>query len=361
MGEKGYKIAENNIYQYLKWRGDLSFEQDKFNEVDSFIFTQLIYYNYQDIVVSEQVLLKDALKKYYEINSSRKFKLGLIIPNHIAELGKTIIKCKRYENVYISDFVDIYDRVRKEQFCAITYHLDEFHKVISFKGTDDTLVGWEEDLNMIISFPIAAQISASEYVEKIYSKYPAAIYEFNGHSKGGNLAMYSGIYASNALKNKIYRIYNFDGPGFEADDIDIVLYSMMRNKIKTVLPCNSVIGMIFNQLGTVKAVKSTFKTVFQHDGFTWEIDTNKFVKSTLSKNSIEFSKDLNELVGKMDEQSRLAFCKSVEKYIDMLGIKTLSELSSLKTKPISSLKVFTKSDRAVFIEFVKILIKNKII
>ena len=350
-----------NIYQYLKWRGDLTFEQDKFNEVDSFILTQLIYYSFLGIVDKEKVLLKDALKKFYEINNSRKFKLGLIIPNHIADLGKTIIKCKRYESIFISDFVDIYDRVKKEQFCAITFHLDEYHKVITFKGTDDTLVGWEEDLNMIISFPIAAQISASNYVEEVVNKYSNAIFELNGHSKGGNLAMYSGIYAPDEIKEKIYRIYNFDGPGFESDDIDVVLYSQMKNKIKTILPCNSVIGMIFNQLGSVKAVKSSFKTIFQHDGFTWEIDGNKFVKSTLSKNSLGFSSDLNVLVSKMDETARLDFCKSVEKYIDSLGIKTLSELSTLKTKPLTSLKVFTKNDRAVFIEFVKILIKHKII
>ena len=361
MKEKEYKIAKDSIYDYLKWRGDLSFEQDKFNEVDSFIFTQLIYYNFEGIVLEEPILLKEALKHYYETNNSRKFKIGLIIPKHIFDLGKTVIKCKRYANVYVSDFVDIYDRVKKEQFCAITFHLDHYHKVITFQGTDDTLVGWEEDLNMIISFPIAAQISASKYVEEVYNKYSNAIFELNGHSKGGNLAMYSGIYASEEIKNKIYKIYNFDGPGFEACDIDLVLYSKMKNKIKTILPCNSVIGMIFNQLGTVKAVKSTFKTVFQHDGFTWEIDGNKFIRSTLSKNSISFSKDLNELVGKLDEEARLAFCKSVEKYIDSLGIKSLLELSSLKTKPLSSLKIFTKYDRSLFIEFVKILIKNKII
>ena len=50
-----------------------------------------------------------------------------------------------------------------------------------------------------------------------------------------------------------------------------------------------------------------------------------------------------------------------DEYINSLGIKTLSEISTLKTKPISSLKVFTKEDRTIFIEFVKILIKHKII
>lgn len=361
MGDKVFKLAENNLFQYLKWRGDLSFEQDKFNEVDSFILSQLVYYDYHGIVGFEPILLKEALKRFYEINNNRKIKLGLIIPDHMAELGKAVLKAKRYDEIYISDYVDKYDRIKKEQFTAVVFHLDEFHKVISYKGTDDTLVGWEEDFNMIVSFPIAAQVSASKYLEEIFIKYPTAIYELVGHSKGGNLAMYAGIYASDHIKSKIYRIYNFDGPGFESDDIDVVLYSKIKNKIRTILPSNSIIGMIFNQLGNVKAVKSNVKSIFQHDGFSWEIDGNKFLRTTLSKNSLDFSKSLNELVGKLDEQARKSFCNSLEKYIDLLGIKTLSELSSLKTKPLSSLKVFTKNDRTVFIEFVKILIKCKVI
>lgn len=361
MGDKMAKIAENSVFQYLRWRGDLLFEQDKFNEIDAFILSQLIYYDYHEIVNDEKILLKDVLKSYYEINNHRKIKLGLIFPDHMVELGKMILKCKRYDKVMVSDYIDIYDKERKEQFTAITFHLDELHKVISFKGTDDTLIGWEEDFNMIISFPIPAQVSASNYLTNIFNKYNDSVYEIVGHSKGGNLAMYAGIYADDLIKEKIYRIYNFDGPGFESDDIDVVLYSKIRNKIKTILPSNSVIGMIFNQLGIVKAVKSNMKPVFQHDGFTWEIDVNKFTRSTLSKNSIEFSKSLNNLIGKMDEKARKSFCDSLDKYINSLGIKTLSEISSLKTKPISSLKVFTKEDRTIFIEFVKILIKHKII
>lgn len=361
MGDKMTKIAENSVFQYLRWRGDLLFEQDKFNEVDAFILSQLIYYDYHEIVNDEQILLKDALKKYYEINNHRKIKLGLIFPDHMVELGKAVFKSKRYDDVYVSDFVDKYDRINKEQFCAMTFHINDQYKVIVYKGTDDTLVGWEEDLNMIVSFPIQAQVSALKYLEGVFLKYQNTIYDLVGHSKGGNLAMYAGIYADDVIKNAIHRIYNFDGPGFESDDINIELYSKVKTKIRTILPNNSIIGMIFNQLGVVKAVKSSVKPVFQHDGFTWEIDCNKFQRSTLSKNSLEFSKSLNELVSKMDENSRKSFCDSLEKYIDALGIKTLSEISSLKTKTISSLKVFTKKDRAVFIEFVKILIRSKVI
>lgn len=361
MGDNMNKGTENYIFQYLRWRGDLSFEQDRFNEVDAFIFSQLTYYDYSGIVGKEKLKLKTALKVYYDRNHSRGFKLGLIFPDHMVELGKLIMKTKRYEDIYISDYVDKYDRLKKEQFTGVTFHLNDNLLVVSYKGTDDTLIGWEENFNMIISFPVAAQVSAKEYMDDIAESYPKAHYYLTGHSKGGNLAMYAGFYVNPLIQNKIVRIYNFDGPGFESDDIDQEKYLRIKNKIKTVVPVNSIIGMIFEPLGNLKAVKSPVKPVYQHDGFMWEIECNRFARTPISKSSSQFSIDLNKLVGQLNEEERRSFCNSLEKYIDELGIKTLTEALSLKTKSIKALKVFTKKDREIFFNFVKILIKNGVI
>ena len=35
-----------NIMDYLDWRGDITFEQSPFNEVDNVILAQLAYVNY---------------------------------------------------------------------------------------------------------------------------------------------------------------------------------------------------------------------------------------------------------------------------------------------------------------------------
>ena len=50
MGDTMTNKTESGVYQYLKWRGDLSFEQDKFNEVDAFILTQIAYYDFNFII-----------------------------------------------------------------------------------------------------------------------------------------------------------------------------------------------------------------------------------------------------------------------------------------------------------------------
>ena len=41
-----------NVYDYLSWRGDLSFKQDNFNEVDGLILAKLAYIPYEYFPVS---------------------------------------------------------------------------------------------------------------------------------------------------------------------------------------------------------------------------------------------------------------------------------------------------------------------
>ena len=42
----------SNIIDYVKWRGDLSFEDSPFNEVDGLVFSKLSYLIYDGIVNS---------------------------------------------------------------------------------------------------------------------------------------------------------------------------------------------------------------------------------------------------------------------------------------------------------------------
>ena len=61
-----------NIEDYLKWRGDLSFKVNPFNEVDNLILSELAYLNLEGIA-DKKIKVKDAIegyfKKYTEIRS----------------------------------------------------------------------------------------------------------------------------------------------------------------------------------------------------------------------------------------------------------------------------------------------------
>ena len=56
-----------NVMDYLEWRGDLTFEQSPFNDVDNVIFAQLAYVDFRDVIPSVQMNRGITLKKASEI------------------------------------------------------------------------------------------------------------------------------------------------------------------------------------------------------------------------------------------------------------------------------------------------------
>ena len=119
--------------------------------------------------------------------------------------------------------------------------------------------------------------------------------------------------------------------------------------------------MIFNQYGRVKSIKSNFKGLHQHDGISWNISKNRFVKTNLSKDSIAFSKDLNDLISTLSDDDRKLFCDSIEKFIKKVGVKTLMELKSIKKLLVIVFKGYSKQERTLFFKLLKILIKYKML
>src|SRR5690554_7969319 len=65
----------NNIFDYLDWRGDLTFQQDDLNEVDSLIFSVLAYLEFSGIVPGEgdegAITLEEACERYKQIHDDK--------------------------------------------------------------------------------------------------------------------------------------------------------------------------------------------------------------------------------------------------------------------------------------------------
>ena len=87
-----------NIIDYIKWRGDLSFDIDDLNEVDIAILSQLPLLNIQDVFskneFEEGILISDLVNKIYSIYKNSQ--LGLIIPGHINETLYEMANSNRY-------------------------------------------------------------------------------------------------------------------------------------------------------------------------------------------------------------------------------------------------------------------------
>lgn len=103
-----------------------------------------------------------------------------------------LAKTQRYRGVTISNYMYKYDHDNESQFCAMTFSFGDWIYV-AYRGTDESLVGFKEDFNMCFSAPVMAQKDAVAYLRQVLNKYRDQEVYTGGHSKGGNLAVYSHV------------------------------------------------------------------------------------------------------------------------------------------------------------------------
>ena len=54
-----------NIIEYVKWRGDLTIDQSRFNEIDSLILNRFSYFPFDDIIEENEIVtIKDLSKRF---------------------------------------------------------------------------------------------------------------------------------------------------------------------------------------------------------------------------------------------------------------------------------------------------------
>lgn len=292
------------ILEYLKWRGDLTFKQDKFNVIDALILSRISYIYFDGIMDDNIVNLREALKEYLRSEDIDK---RTIWPTDI-ELAKELLNSKRFKNIKISDYVNKRDEEVEKQFSAILIHIDSKTKVVSFRGTDNSVIGWKEDFNMSFTKHIPAQIEAVKYLRKVMNKYSKGEFIQLGHSKGGNLAIYSSIMIEDEYNERIKEIYNFDGPGFNEEIYNNKKYDIILNKIKTYIPRESVVGIILGRKENEIIVSSNERLLMQHDVYTWEINKNDFkYEKNISKSSKILGRSMAKWLESVPETERKEF------------------------------------------------------
>jgi hypothetical protein len=137
----------------------------------------------------------------------------------------------------VTHMVNKFDKEEERQFFAVTVVMPDNTIFVTFRGTDDTLVGWKEDFNMSFKAHIASQRDSAQYVNEIAKRYKQKI-RIGGHSKGGNLAVYAAAFANKTVKNRIINVYNNDGPGFIEE---ITNTNLTKSKTLLSTPNNAVI------------------------------------------------------------------------------------------------------------------------
>ena len=324
----------NTIIDYLDWRGDLSFNQDPLNEVDNLIFSVLSYSDFSGVVPGldkpGSVTLQEAADRIgpapHEVTTNLTRSFFAALPLLLEKCAQT----ERFANLELSHYIDRIEFAKAEQFSAVVFSLDEQLHFIAFSGTDDTLAGWKEDLEMSFREAVPAQRDATRYAQAVMANLSGDFY-LGGHSKGGNLAVYAAAHLTPEDQQRIIAVYNNDGPGFLANIIEKEGYQRIIHKVTTFIPQSSVAGILLEHEEKFQIIRSNETGLMQHNAFSWEVLGKHFVyEQELSKSSLVLSQAIRAWLNNISLEERSQFVEALFKVIDATGAKTLSELSEDK-------------------------------
>lgn len=156
--------------------------------------------------------------------------------------------------------------------------------------------------------------------------------------------MYAGMFCDPAVREKILTIYSNDGPGFHDEVMATDSYRAAKDKIVSIIPESSVVGMLLeNQLSHI-LVKSTEDGFKQHDPLSWRVKRTKFVRAPeLSSSSALLDATLTQWLGTLDIKERKIFVDSLFDTIAASGAMTIEEMNSNPVKCYSAIiKASTK-------------------
>ena len=346
-----------NLNDYLTWRGDLKINRkEPINDVDGLALARFSYMPFNRIKVSRVETVSNIAKKMEKLPTSvyvwpddQKF---------IALMGKS----QRFGQLKVTDYIRKNNPEIAKQFSAITVHINRRDLYISFMGTDEHLFGWKEDFNMAFMESVPAQKEALKYLKHIAKKYPWKRIWIGGHSKGGNISMYSAIMSPELLQRRIVKVYNFDGPGLNKKIYDDANLGIILPKIQSFIPQDSIVGRLFDHVEKFEVIKSNAEHFYQHDIYSWEISGTEMVSAEITKRSDVIDKTLTDWIEGMSFEQKKIFTDVIFRLFSKNDLNTPREFAETWTKSLPAvLKTYrsvSKKDRKVITDAVKRLIRS---
>ncbi|MCQ2577229.1 MAG: DUF2974 domain-containing protein [Treponema sp.] len=356
-----------DLTDYLSWRGDLSFSASPFCHVDALVLTALSYLNLKDCVpvtMDQGTTLKEVCEKFHASpDFEARRHLGAVLNERTVDLLELCGKSVRFENIKVCGYQDILDTEKCMQFAAMVFELESNLHMVTYRGTDDTLLGWHEDFNLGFMDPIPSQAEGVEYFKKVASAFKGD-FIVSGHSKGANVALYTGTVCEKSLQNRIKNVYNFDGPNLPKHLLESSEFKALKNRILSFYPEMCMIGAIFHHMEDCTIVKSSEFAIMQHDYLSWQILGANFETADKVKPESEiFENSVNQWIEGLTKEEIKEFAGNLFSMVDASGAKTNTDLEENKflysTRLIAE---FTRMDTADRKKFFSILneLKHKV-
>lgn len=317
-----------NIIDYVIEYGDLSFSEKELCTEDILTLAQLSYLKFDglvptiaegaegisvgemDKVMDPEVVFAD--KRYEKLNRM---------------LWQAVAKSRRFRSMTCNYCRSRLDEEKYLQFAAVVFFPEGTCPVITFRGTDENIVGWREDFYMAFKEPIPAQEESVIYLNQISCNVEED-FVICGHSKGGNLAVYSAMLADQFIQNKIVDVYSFDGPGFRPERVCGKAYENIRGRVHRIVPAYSLVGMLLENYENYNVIKSSAIGLFQHDCYTWVIEDGRLVYlSDIDEKQKKRNEVLNRFIFSMTEEEIRLFVDTFFDVIRKTGAATVMDFA----------------------------------
>lgn len=344
-----------NIIDYLRWRGDLTFERDGFCEVDNLLLSYLSYVNLDGIAPGEGegfLTLKEISGEFFRRYSQEELKKDRsfirMAPYGMREMAKT----ERFGNIKVQNYVNRIEEKKNLQFSAVELVLSEEVSYLAFRGTDDRIVGWKEDF-FLSNGIVGAQREALKYMNHIGRNCRHIL--TGGHSKGGNLSVYAAALCEKDIQDKVVQIYSNDAPGFSEEFLESEGFQRIFPRIQRYMTEGSIIETLLAHKKAPILIKSSAKGVMQHDCLSWETEGRNFIKcKEQNRAAAAFDEALKAWLDGINGEEREAFINDFFSVLEATGAETLTQLQEGGLK---NLRLMLKQKNALKPETKKIIEK----
>ena len=301
-----------SIRGFLKQNGNKSFLDFPFCEADLIVIALLSYCNYEQSSITKNKDLYNSftnIRDFMDENTKKRITNNFFKPNEFLSFLEIFNKSSRYDDVKLGFFDENRSNRNEIQFFGLTFFIDD--KIfVTFRGTDRSVVGWQEDFDLVLKDVIPSQEKAKNYLFKMVNLLKKPVYVL-GHSKGGNLAYFAYYFNDINVQDMVIKVYNLDGPGFKFDTKK--LYKKNKEKLVKIVPHDDVVGILLNDPSELIICKSSEVNVNAHDLLTWQFDFfNKYKTLTRTKELTIYSETLRITINEFIKEIGIDNVKDVK-------------------------------------------------
>ena len=328
-----------NLINYLEKVKELTFDQEPLNILDKVCINEIGYLTYEKWLSASDLQKTINLHDYADgkdLNPDYSF----MVTKERVELAEAMVRSRRFAGLSLSSYRSVLDKEVEKQFAAMIFSLPELdYQQIVFRGTDDSVIGWKEDFQLTYSREIPAHRSAIAFLSEHLPNLSGHI-TVSGHSKGGNLALYSAVQSSTALREQIAELLLLDSPGLMKSLLEKPSYQEVKAKMTVIRPQDSVVGVMLYWDMPAQLVASEGVGIAQHNALLWQVDpeSRDFIYvNQPTEMSQRLEETFQEWIETLPNQELKQVCDlffdtildSGIESLDDIGIKTLPKLGQM--------------------------------